>query len=176
MHNRLILLALAPAAIVSPAWGEVYMTLPQVQGLMFPGQHLREDFRTMTPAQHDAIEAQSDVNVLNRDVKLWKAADGGALIIDQVVGKHEFITYAVALDASGAVRDIEIIEYKETYGGQIRDPAWRQQFIGKRNGAPLRLGQDIRNNSGGTLSARHITDGVKRLLATYAILYDNGRA
>ena len=171
MRSTFILLAAAPAAIVSPAWATTYLTVAQVQALMFPRQPLAEDFRTLTPDQVKAIRARAGVNPLSRGVKLWRAADGGALIVDEVVGKHEFITYAVALDPAGAVRAVEIMEYNETYGGQVRDPAWRQQFVGKRDGAPLALGRDIRNNSGGTLSARHITDGVKRLLATYAIAY-----
>ena len=171
MKTRFLLLAAAPVAIVSPAWSTVYLTVPQAQSLLFPGGGLTADFRTLTPEQAKAIRARSGVNVLSKGVKLWRAPDGGALIVDEVVGKHEFIPFAVALDPSGAVRAVEILEYRETYGGQVRDPAWRAQFVGKRDGAPLALGKDIRNNSGGTLSARHITDGVKRLLVTYATVY-----
>jgi hypothetical protein len=173
MRTRLVILAAAPAAIVSPAWATTYLTVPQAQALMFPGQPLAEDFRTLTPDQAKAIRARSGVNVLTRSVKAWKAPGGGVMFVDEVVGKHEFITLALALDPSGAVRQVEIMDYKESYGGQVRDPAWRQQFVGKRDGAPLALGKDIRNNSGGTLSARHVTDGVKRLLATYAVAYGN---
>ena len=51
----------------------------------------------------------------------------------------------------------------------MRDPRWRAQFAGKRRGAPLRLEQDIKNLSGATLSCRHVTDGVRRLLALHAL-------
>ena len=98
------------------------------------------------------------------------AASGGWLIVDEVVGKHEFITYAVALDASGALKSVEILDYRESYGGQVRDPRWRAQFVGKRAGTPLQLGREIKNISGATLSSKHVTDGVRRLLATYAII------
>ena len=81
------------------------------------------------------------------------------------------ITYAVAIDPAGTVRGIEILDYRETYGGEIRNPKWRQQFVGKRNGAALRLGGDIQNISGATLSSRHVTDGVRRLLATFALVF-----
>ncbi len=90
------------------------------------------------------------------------------------MGKHEFITYAVALDATGGVKDIEILDYRETYGSEVREPAWRAQFTGKHHGATLKLGDDIRNISGATLSSKHITDGVRRLLATYAIVLTHG--
>jgi Na+-transporting NADH:ubiquinone oxidoreductase subunit NqrC len=65
------------------------------------------------------------------------------------------------------VKGIEILEYREAYGGQIRDANWRRQFAGKQAGTRLRLDKEIRNVSGATLSCKHITDGINRLLATY---------
>jgi Na+-translocating ferredoxin:NAD+ oxidoreductase RnfG subunit len=46
---------------------------------------------------------------------------------------------------------------------------WRAQFVGKTSKSTLKLDSDIKNISGATLSCRHITDGVKRLLAFYEI-------
>jgi Na+-translocating ferredoxin:NAD+ oxidoreductase RnfG subunit len=86
-----------------------------------------------------------------------------------VIGKHELITYAVGLDAGGSVRGIEVLEYRESYGGQIRYDSWRRQFVGKKASDPVRLEQDILNVSGATLSCRHVTDGVRRLLALHEI-------
>ena len=86
-----------------------------------------------------------------------------------MIGKHEFITYAVGLNADGSVKQIEVMDYRETYGGQVRDERWRAQFIGKKYGAKLKLDDDIQNISGATLSSRHIADGVRRLLATHEI-------
>ena len=171
MRAQFLLLAAIPAAISAPVWGEVFMTVAQAQAALFPGVVLTADDRALTPDQVSAIRKASGVNVLTRTVRTWRAANGGRLFVDEVVGKHEFITLALALDASGAVTGLEILDYRESYGGQVRDPAWRAQFIGKRDGAPLILDRDIRNNSGGTLSARHVTDGVKRLLATNRIAF-----
>jgi Na+-transporting NADH:ubiquinone oxidoreductase subunit NqrC len=67
------------------------------------------------------------------------------------------------------VKGIEILEYRESYGDQVRGAAWRAQFVGKKAGAPLRLGGEIKNISGATLSSKHVTDGVRRILATYAV-------
>ena len=79
----------------------------------------------------------------------------------------------VALTRDGAVRNVEILDYRETYGGEVRNPAWRQQFVGKRFGAGVELGKGIRNISGATLSSRHVTDGVRRLLATWEVVLKN---
>ena len=56
----------------------------------------------------------------------------------------------------------------------LRDARWRQQFVGKRAGQSLKLGSDIKNISGATLSSKHVTDGVRRLLATYQIVLAHG--
>ena len=106
--------------------------------------------------------------------RAWEARSGGKRIgwflVDRVIGKHEYITYAVALTPDGAVRGIEILDYRETYGGEVRNANWRRQFTGKRAGQSLALGRDIKNISGATLSSRHVTDGVRRLLITYQAL------
>lgn len=83
--------------------------------------------------------------------------------------KHERIKYAVAISPAGAVQQIEILEYNESYGYEVRDPAWRQQFVGKSAGSTLKLRVDIKNISGATLSCKHVTDGVKRVLVMYEL-------
>jgi Na+-translocating ferredoxin:NAD+ oxidoreductase RnfG subunit len=168
------LLSLAALTLPMGVEATVYLTPEQAQALMFPHQALRPDFRTLTSDQVAAIKKASGDTPLSKQLKAWRAADGGWFIVDEVVGKHEFITYAVALDPSGAVRDVEILDYREAYGGQVRDPRWRQQFVGKRAGQSLKLGSDIKNISGATLSSKHVTDGVRRLLATYQIVLAHG--
>ena len=170
MRAQFVLVPFATLAIVSPACATVYLSIAQAQKLMFPDATLTPDFRELTREQVSAIEEASGVNVRNRKVQIWRVSTGGWFIADEVVGKHEFIPFALGLDAGGAVKAVEILEYRESYGSQIRNQGWRDQFTGKRHGAKLTLAKDIQNISGATLSSRHITDGIKRLLATYAIL------
>lgn len=170
MRAQFLLIPLAAATISAPAHAAVYLTVEQAQALMFPNARFTPDFRTLTDVQAAAIERDSGVNVRNRTLQIWRVSTGGWFIADDVVGKHEFIPFALGLDQSGAVNGIEILEYRESYGYEVREPQWRAQFTGKRHGAMLKLDGDIQNISGATLSCRHITDGVKRLLATYAIV------
>ena len=125
---------------------------------------------TLTKEQTKAIERASGVDVRDKQIRVWRVSTGGWFIVDEVVGKHEFIPFALGLDDQGAVKGVEVLEYREAYGGQIRDPNWLQQFVGKRSGVRLRLDKDVRNISGATLSCKHVTDGVTRLLATYEIV------
>jgi Na+-translocating ferredoxin:NAD+ oxidoreductase RnfG subunit len=156
-------------AIAVPAYAATYLTVEQAQQAIFPGQKLSPANIKLTSDQAREIERRSDANVRHKEVQLWKASGGGFFIVDEVVGKHEFITYAVGLNADGTVKQIEILTYRESYGYEVRNADWRAQFVGKNASAPLKLNKDIKNISGATLSCRHIADGVKRVLATYEV-------
>lgn len=170
MQARFLLIPAAALTITVPAHATVYMSVEQAQQLMFPGETLTAHPLTLSDEQVSKIEDVSDTDVLSKNLKAWKASDGGWFIVDQVVGKHEFIPIAVGIDAHGAVKDIEILEYRESYGDEVRNPKWRAQFTGKTSVAPLKLTDDIQNISGATLSSKHITDGVRRLLVTYDLV------
>jgi Na+-translocating ferredoxin:NAD+ oxidoreductase RnfG subunit len=77
------------------------------------------------------------------------------------------ITYAVGINANGTVKQIEILQYNESYGYEVRNASWRAQFVGKNSASPLQLNGDIKNISGATLSSKHVTDGVKRVLRMF---------
>ena len=171
MNGRIIWIA--PAALVSvatPVHAVTYLNVEQAQAAIFPGKKLTPADAQLTKEQRKAIEKDSGIRVRNPEQKVWKVEGGGWFILDEVIGKHEFITYALGLTEDGAVKQIEVMDYRETYGGQVRDEKWRAQFIGKKHGAKLKLDDDIQNISGATLSSRHIADGVRRLLATYALV------
>ena len=144
---------MALACAAAPAQAAQYLTLEQAQRVLFP------DADAFAPAPL-------------RQQRAWAASRAGALLghvmVDEVIGKHELITYALGVGTDGAVRNVEIMDYRESRGGEVRDPRWRAQFKGKRSDSPLRLEEDIQNISGATLSCRHITEGVRRLLALHA--------
>lgn len=175
--NWFTLLPAAVAFAPAPASATVYLTIQAAQQAMFPGARFVEYNLAFTPEQRKTIAKASGVGSFDKVQRVWDVRSGngraGWFIVDRVLGKHEMITYAVALTSDGSVKRIEILEYRETYGGEIRNPAWRQQFVGKRSGSALQLGKDIRNISGATLSSRHVTDGVRRLLVTYQLLLRN---
>ena len=170
---------LLPAAVLSAplqAFAVQYLNVEQAQKAIFPtATEFVSRAALLTDAQRDAIAKASNTRMRTADVKLWEARNAGgllgAIIIDEVYGKHEFITYAVGLMPDGSVKQIEVMDYRETYGGQIRQPAWRAQFAGKKPSDQLQLDRDIQNISGATLSCVHVTDGVRRVLATYALAF-----
>jgi len=163
---------LTPAALLGSAvagHGVNYMNAAQAQQAIFPGRAMTAAEVKLTSEQRKEIERQSGIRQRSDTVKAWRVAGGGWFIVDEVLGKHEFITFAMGISADGSVRGIEIMEYLETYGDEVRNPKWRAQFTGKTKSSTLQLDKDIRNISGATLSSRHITDGVRRLLAIHDV-------
>ena len=146
---RYTLPAIAIASVASPAYAMQYLSIEEAQKQAFPSARFTE----VQPG------------------RVWKAEAGGRVagffIFDRVVGKHLYIDYAVALTPTGAVHSVEILQYRESYGGEVRSPSWLAQFVGKTSGSALKINGDIRNIAGATLSSAHITEGVKRVLATY---------
>ena len=170
MKSEFVFIALPASALIAPsAFAIQYLTVEQAQRAIFPGKSFTAAPVKLTSVQRKAIEQASGVRVLHDEQQVWRVSGGGWFIVDEVVGKHEFINYAAGFTADGSVKQIEIMDYRETYGGQIRDQKWRAQFVGKTSKSTLKLDSDIKNISGATLSCRHITDGVKRLLAFYEI-------
>jgi Na+-transporting NADH:ubiquinone oxidoreductase subunit C len=170
MHSltRITLLPIAAVAICAPAQALVYLSVDQAQQLMFPGKTLSALPVALSAADIAAIERDSGVRVFPGTLRAWRAEDG-YFFIDAVIGKHDLITYAVALTKDGKIRQVEILEYREAYGGEVRNAHWRAQFSGRQHGDTVRIGRDIQNISGATLSCEHLTDGIRRLLATYAV-------
>ncbi|HXC63252.1 MAG TPA: FMN-binding protein [bacterium] len=157
----------APAALVQAA---VYLTEAQARDLLFPGLAMRAEDRTLSPQETRLIESRSGETVRKDPLRILWGPKGQALFIDQVEGKHDLITYALAVAENGKVKGMEILEYRESYGGQVRRPDWRAQFVGKDVHSPLKMGGDIQSISGATISSSHLTGGVRRLLCTYEVL------
>ena len=137
----------AMVSISAPAFAVQYLSVSEAQKLAFPSATFSE------------VEAG----------RVWKASTGGVFVLDHVIGKHLYIDYAVAI-TGGRVRRVDILQYRESYGDEVRSPSWLAQFVGKTSGSPLKIGGDIRNISGATLSSLHVTEGVKRMLAAYGNL------
>ena len=166
--SRIVALPIAAISVCQPVQAMVYLSVEQAQQLMFKGQTLTPLLLALSTDQSVAVERDSGVKVYPGSLRAWKA-DDGYFFIDGVIGKHDLITYAVALTSDGKVRQVEILEYREAYGGEVRNARWRAQFVGRRYGDPVRIGADVQNISGATLSCAHVTDGVRRLLSIYAI-------
>ena len=165
---------LAALLAVPAAYATEYMSIEAAQRAAFP------DAAAFTPVLLN-LDADARARLAAvarppgaRDPKVWRAMAGprllGTFYVDAVIGKQEYIGYALALDATGRVLRLDVLDYRETHGWEIRDERWRGQFTGKTAADPVEVSRDIANISGATLSCRHVTDGVRHLLALHALL------
>lgn len=158
-------LAAVPAA--QPAFAVQYLTADQARRQAFPEA---SEFRIAAASRERLARAIAPEFAAPPGwaPHVVEALAGGKrlgwVVVDQVIGKTDAITFSVAIDAGGAVRSLEILEYRESHGGEVRNAAWRRQFVGKHAADRVALGADIRNISGATLSCRHVTEGVRRAL------------
>lgn len=83
--------------------------------------------------------------------------DGFAVVVEEI-GQHEPITFGIAADASGRVVRVEVMAYREAYGGEIRSPRFLSQFVG----APAKSLDDVDAISGATLSVKSSKRAVAR--------------
>ncbi len=177
---RMVLAPLALAAL-SPAsaFAVDYLSADQARKLMFPDadsfeqRDINFDATQLQALSSSGTPARSAHWVL----QVAKRGDNtlGYVVVDDVVGKFELITYAVGLGVDGTVRQVEVLSYRESHGHEVRLPAWRKQFVGKSGVSPLRVGEDIANISGATLSCTHVTDGVRRIVAVLGLARRAGR-
>ncbi|MDH3251169.1 MAG: FMN-binding protein [Ignavibacteria bacterium] len=125
----------------------------------------RDEVETLRSGKHQQWDADSLVVLypIPRN-------DTGLAVIDNVRGKDQMITYLVAITPDLVVKDLEIIAYREPYGGEVRNKSWQAQFSGKTVSDPLRPGRDIMNITGATISVRAVTFGVRKILATLTLL------
>jgi hypothetical protein len=165
----------AIAATMLPAQlvvASTYLSTEAAQRLLFPGADRFEPLPIAPSAgQLAAIASAAGPQAPHGRLLAWTARHGdsvlGHVFVDEVVGREDFITYAVGIDAGGKLLPVEILEYRESHGGEIRNTRWLAQFAGRTSTSALRFRADIKNIAGATLSSEHVTAGVRRVLALW---------
>ena len=137
---RLVLVSAIATAALAPAgaFAVDYLSAEQAAKLMFPeaerfeAREIRLDAPQMQQLDAQGVRARSArwaVRVAQR-----AGQPLGYVVSDEVIGKFELISYAVGIGLDGAVKQVEILSYRESHGGEVRLPAWRRQFVGKTVG------------------------------------------
>ena len=126
-------------------------------------------FVTLSHTQVAAVERRTGLNVRWTQIERWRTSDRGSLLVDAVAGKYYSFTIAVGMNADGSVRQIEVHDYYDSYGPDVRNDVWRGHFLGTSSTEALVLTDDIKSICGAALSCRHVTNALRRLLAIYDI-------
>jgi len=165
--SYLAVICLATTAPLEQICAKQYLSVDEVKQVMFSGEVFTKIDIEVPELIKEKMRKESGVRHAYQQKHTWKSSQGSWLLIDEVVGKHEMITYAVGVNNKGHIQGVEILEYNESYGEQIREKKWLEQFKGKVVTEPLRFNQEIKNITGATLSSKHVTNGVQRLMVLY---------
>lgn len=129
---------------------------------------MRRLFGPSAVASAITVGADSVLRVARGDTLLGFAA------VRNVKGKDQPITVLVATDTLDRLLDVDVLVYREPYGGEVAYEAWRRQFRGKSAADPLQVGRDVRAISGATISVNAVTLLVRRTVADLTAWHRSG--
>jgi len=135
---------------------------------------LTKETLPIDPPMRSAVQKRSEEEVGDKVIVHKALKDGkiiGYGIVDDVRGKAQPITYITLFHPDGKIADVEVLVYREPYGGEVAYESFRKQFRGKSSNSQLRVGHDIQNVAGATISSKAITYGAKKI----AVLFDELR-
>lgn len=174
-------IGLSSALLITACWlavaeATVYLTTEDALKLAFPSaDDMRTEQITLTETQQRTVETALHHPLPLGPVLVYLAERQGHLLgramVVEEIGKYEPITFLVAVGPDGKVLDVLILVYREPRGGDVRRPNFLKQYTGKGVQDPLRVSEDIVNITGATLSARAISNGVKRAVAILDTVY-----
>ena len=165
----------AGVGLPAPVIAADYLSIEAAQKVVCPeADAFKEIVVALSATQQQAVMALAGPQPNRGHLRIWQALRAGAVVgyvfIDEVIGRQDLITYALGIDPQGRLRPVEILSYRESHGGEIRNRAWREQFGGRSGLQQLRFRRDIKNIAGATLSSEHITQGVRWLAALWQVV------
>jgi len=92
-----------------------------------------------------------------------KDKNEGYLYLAQAPSRSDKIDYMIIFKPDLTIMTVQVLVYREGYGGEVGSSRWLKQFIGKSQENKMKFGDDIQNISGATISARAMTNGVSSL-------------
>lgn len=116
----------------------------------------------LTPPVRARLEAILGHPVRAPRLPYWQSGGRTTWILNEI-GKEQPITIGVVIERS-RVQRVDILEYRESRGDEVRYPAFLRQFSQAALRASDRLDQDIQGISGATLSVWAVTRATRAAL------------
>ncbi len=159
----------------SQVHAKTYLTYKQAEKVCFPSSDKFEwKSHRYSKDEIKKIYAASGLKVIDpglfHGVAFKENKVIGVLVFDRCIGKHAYIDYVIALTLEGKVKQVEILNYRESWGYEVRRKSWRNQFVGKSANSKIDLHDGIHNISGATLSCRGMSRGIKRVCHTWNVV------
>lgn len=161
-------LAAVGTGFAAPAAAETFWDKPSVLKAFFAKSE-RVTFARLAPtaAQQATLKTRlgyAAPAMLTVYYGVTKDKIDGIAVIDDEMGQHQPITFAALIGTDGAMQRLEVMVYREAYGGDVAQARFRNQFAGKTATDPVRHGADIVAVAGATISSKALATGARRAL------------
>lgn len=98
----------------------------------------------------------------------------GYFVLSKAKSRVDFFDYMIIYKPDLSILLINVLIYREDYGGEIASKRWLNQFIGKSDFNEMNFGTDIQGISGATISARSLTKDVQEVTNNIQALKNKG--
>lgn len=159
-----------------PVGAKVFLSQREALDLAFPtADRIDDKVYIITSKQKAAIQKKARAELESELVTVYSAIEddrvtGYAFIDIHTVRTHPEAFMAV-LNPDGTVRSLHVLAFYEPTEYMPTD-RWYRQFTGKSLANQLRVGRDVHNVVGATLSTYAVSRSVRRILAMFEVLVE----
>ena len=93
-------------------------------------------------------------------------------LMDNVLGKSMPITFLVIMGIDGRIINLDVIKYREAYGGEVDNKNWLAQFTNSTDTSQFTVGKNIDGISGATISVNSLSKGIQKIAVLFPLIKD----
>ena len=93
-------------------------------------------------------------------------------LMDNVLGKSMPITFLVIMGIDGRIINLDVIKYREAYGGEVDNKNWLAQFTNSTDTSQFIVGKNIDGISGATISVNSLSKGIQKIAVLFPLIKD----
>lgn len=152
---------------------EVFLTQKQALEIAFPQARVERQTVYLVSKQVQEIERLARAKLKDRMIVYYvgRSSHGvmGYAFFETHMVRTMPETFMLVLNPTGGVQFVELLAFYEPQDYRP-PPRWLALFGGRRLDEDLWVKRGIRNITGATLTARAVTEGVRRVLATFNVV------
>tara|TARA_B100000408_G_C10273735_1_gene212956 strand:- start:78 stop:623 length:546 start_codon:yes stop_codon:yes gene_type:complete len=163
-------------------------------GILFGGSPIRDTAEKYIISQFD-VDVSINMHTFKLDTKLkalvqnkvkqrfyrdelyyWTISNNDTTIayalMDNVLGKSMPITFLVIMGIDGRIINLDVIKYREAYGGEVDNKNWLAQFTNSTDTSQFIVGKNIDGISGATISVNSLSKGIQKIAVLFPLIKD----
>jgi electron transport complex protein RnfG len=164
---------------VSPSVSKVFMKRDEALKTVFPdAAQIEKKEIFLSSDQSQEIESLASSKNESKLYIIYEAKNGektlGYAIIDTHTLRTKTETVMFVINPDGSLRQTEILAFFEPQDYQAGEN-WIELFEGKTLDDTLKIGKDIPNITGATITANSLSQAIRRILAVFKVASEQGQ-